>query len=328
MATPARRPRARPPLSIAVVRAAKGWYVQHGAEAFPVEAELPSTGALVTDGLGAVRAAASATAGGVPVDSLSLRSPVTTPCRVVAQAVNYRSHARESGAGEDPPAVFFRKSSGSITGPSDDVVRPAHVRLLDYEIELGLVIRRGPAAGTAVGDADLPGHVAGLVMCNDVSARDVQLAKGQFYESKSYPTFTPTGPRLVLLEAGDFARLPGLRLRLWVNGELRQDGTAADLVTAPAAALSLLARFQRLDAGDLLLTGTPGGTALQAPPAVVTKLGDLLLPTPVKWRAFFSRQERNPAYLKAGDVITASIASEDGTLDLGSQRTVVRDAAG
>jgi 2-keto-4-pentenoate hydratase/2-oxohepta-3-ene-1,7-dioic acid hydratase in catechol pathway len=290
-----------------------------------VEAQLPTTAALVADdGLGAVRAAASAMAGGVPVDGLSLLSPVTTPCRVVAQAVNYRSHARESGFGEDPPAVFFRKSSGSISGPTDDIVRPAHVRLLDYEIEVGLVIGRRLGVGTVVRDAELAGHVAGLVMCNDLSARDVQLEKGQFYESKSYPTFTPTGPRLVLLEAGDFPRLSGLQLRLWVNGELRQDGTAADMIIPPAAALSLLARFQRLDPGDLVLTGTPGGTALQAPPAVVAKMGDLLLPTPLKWRAFFSRQERNPAYLKAGDVITATVASEDGALDLGTQRTVVR----
>jgi 2-keto-4-pentenoate hydratase/2-oxohepta-3-ene-1,7-dioic acid hydratase in catechol pathway len=272
-----------------------------------------------------VGAAAATRAGGVPVDGLSLLSPVTTPCRVVAQAVNYRSHARQSGFGDDPLAVFFRKSSGSISGPTDDIVRPAHVRLLDYEVELGLVIRRGPAGGTAVRDADLPEYVAGLVMCNDISARDLQLTKGQFYESKSYPTFTPTGPRLVLLEADDFARLPRLRLWLWVNGELRQDGTAAELITGPAAALSPLAGFQRLDPGDLLLTGTPGGTALQAPPAVMAKLGDLFLPTPLKWRVFFARQERNPAYLQAGDVITASIASEDGVLDLGTQRTVVRD---
>jgi 2-keto-4-pentenoate hydratase/2-oxohepta-3-ene-1,7-dioic acid hydratase in catechol pathway len=275
MATPARRPRTRPPLSTAVVRTAEGWYVQLGAEAFPVEAELPSTAALVTEGLGAVRAAASARAGGVPVDSLSLLSPVTTPCRVVAQAVNYRSHARESGFDEESPAVFFRKSSGSISGPADDVLRPAHVRLLDYEIELGLVIGRGPVAGAAVGDADLPGHVAGLVMCNDISARDVQLVKGQFYESKSYPTFTPTGPRLVLLEAGDFARLPGLRLRLWVNGELRQDGTVADVVTGPAAALSLLARFGRDRA-----PGAAGGRGQDGRPAPANaaEVAGLLLP--------------------------------------------------
>jgi 2-keto-4-pentenoate hydratase/2-oxohepta-3-ene-1,7-dioic acid hydratase in catechol pathway len=260
----------------------------------------------------------------VPVGGLSLLSPITTPCRVVAQAVNYRSHARESGFGEEPPAVFFRKSSGSISGPTDDIVRPAHVRLLDYEIELGLVIRSGPTPGTAVPDADLPDHIAGLVMCNDISARDVQLTKGQFYESKSYPTFTPTGPRLVLLDPEDFARLAGLRLRLWVNGELRQDATVADMLIRPAAALTLLARFQPLDPGDVLLTGTPGGTALQAPPAVIEKLGDLL-PTPLKWRVFFSRQERNPAYLQAGDVVTASIATGDGALDLGTQHLVVRD---
>jgi 2-keto-4-pentenoate hydratase/2-oxohepta-3-ene-1,7-dioic acid hydratase in catechol pathway len=273
-----------------------------------------------------VQAAASATAGGVPAAGLSLRSPVTTPCRVVAQAVNYRSHARDTGGGEEPPAVFFRKSSASVSGPTDDVVRPGHVRLLDYELELGLVVGQRLAIGVTVTDADLPRYVAGLVMSNDISARDVQLEKGQFYESKSYPTFTPTGPRLVLLDPEDFQHLAGLRLRLWVNGELRQDGTVADMITRPAAALTLLARFQPLDPGDLVLTGTPGGTALQAPPVVIEKVGDLL-PTPLKWRVFFSRQQRNPAYLKAGDVITSSIATEDGVLDLGTQRLVVRDGS-
>jgi 2-keto-4-pentenoate hydratase/2-oxohepta-3-ene-1,7-dioic acid hydratase in catechol pathway len=245
---------------------------------------------------------------------------------VVAQAVNYHGHAQESGFGESPPAVFFRKSSASVSGPTDDVVNPAHVRLLDYELELGLVIGQRLAIGAAVTDADLPRYVAGLVMCNDVSARDVQLEKGQFYESKSYPTFTPTGPRLVLLDPEDLRHLSGLRLRLWVNQELRPDGTVADMITRPAAALTLLARFQPLDPGDLVLTGTPGGTALQAPPVVIEKVGDLL-PTPLKWRVFFARQQRNPAYLKAGDVITSSIATEDESLDLGTQRLVVRDGS-
>jgi len=313
-------------LSIDVIRTAKRWYVQRGSEAFPVDAELPTTAEFVAAGLDAVRAAASAAAGGVPADRLPLLSPVTTPCRVVAQAVNYRGHAQESGFGDSPPAVFFRKSSASISGPTDDVVRPGHVRLLDYELELGLVMGHQLPIGAAVTDADLPDYVAAVVMCNDVSARDVQLEQGQFYESKSYPTFTPTGPRLVLLDPEDFGRLVGLRLRLWVNGELRQDGTVADMIIRPAAALTLLARFQPLDPGDLVLTGTPGGTALQAPPAVIEKVGDLL-PTPLKWRVFFSRQARNPAYLKAGDQITASIATEDGALDLGRQRIVVRDHA-
>jgi 2-keto-4-pentenoate hydratase/2-oxohepta-3-ene-1,7-dioic acid hydratase in catechol pathway len=117
---------------------------------------------------------------------------------VVAQAVNYRSHARDTGSGEDPPAVFFRKSSASVSGPIGDVVRPGHVRLLDYELELGLVIGQRLAIGATVTDAGLPRYVAGLVMCNDISARDIQLEKGQFYESKSYPDLhsdrSPAGP--------------------------------------------------------------------------------------------------------------------------------------
>ena len=292
--------------------------------AFPVDAELPSTAELLTNGVGIVRVAASAGAGGVPAERLSLLSPVTTPCRVVAQAVNYRSHAQDAGVGDDPPPVFFRKSSASVSAPTGEVIWPAHVRLLDYELEVGLVMGHRLPIGAAVTEANLPNYVAAVVMCNDFSARDVQLEKGQFYESKSYPTFTPTGPRLVLLDPEDFPRLAGLRLRLWVNGELRQDGTVADMITRPAAALTLLARFQPLDPGDVLLTGTPGGTALQAPPAVIEKMGDLL-PTPLKWRVFFSRQERNPAFLKAGDQVTASIATGDGALDLGTQRVTIRD---
>jgi 2-keto-4-pentenoate hydratase/2-oxohepta-3-ene-1,7-dioic acid hydratase in catechol pathway len=314
-------------VSINVVRTAEGWWVQSAGQAFPVNADLPTTAALVTYGLAAVRASASAsTDGAVPADALSVLSPVTTPCRVVAQAVNSRTHARQSGFGDDAPVVFFRKSSASISGPTDDVVRPAHVRLLDYEVELGLVMRRELAIGSTVTDADLPRYVAGLVLVNDVSARDLQLEMSQFYESKSYPTFTPIGPRLVLLDQEDFAHLSRLRLRLWVNAELRQDGRTADMITGPAAALTLLARFQRLDPGDVLLTGTPGGTALRAPPGVVAKIGGLLSPR-LRWRIFFSREERNPDYLKAGDVVTASIATDDGALDLGTQRFVVRDAA-
>jgi 2-keto-4-pentenoate hydratase/2-oxohepta-3-ene-1,7-dioic acid hydratase in catechol pathway len=204
-------------------------------------------------------------------------------------------------------------------------VRPAHVRFLDYEIELGLVIGAPLAVGAVVTEEQLAHYVAGLVVCNDVSARDIQLTRTQFYESKSYPTFTPVGPYLTLLEREEFARLLDLRLRLWVNGELRQDRTLADMIVRPARALSLLARFQRLDPGDLLLTGTPGGTALKAPPKAVEKIA-ALLPAAVKWKAFFKNQEKNPRYLHAGDEVTATIATGDGCIDLGEQRTTVTDA--
>jgi 2-keto-4-pentenoate hydratase/2-oxohepta-3-ene-1,7-dioic acid hydratase in catechol pathway len=115
-------------LSINVIRTAERWWVQRGDEAFAVDADLPSTAALLGEGLEAVRAAGSAATGGVPADQLVLLSPVTTPCRVVAQAVNYPGHAQDAGVGEDRPPVFFRKSSASISPPTGEVIRPAHVR--------------------------------------------------------------------------------------------------------------------------------------------------------------------------------------------------------
>ena len=311
-------------MSTNVLRTADGWWVVLGDRAVPVDTKAVTTAELLAD-RAAVAEAAASTAPGTPVAGLAALSPVTTPCRVVAQMVNYRSHARDSGFTGDIPPAFFRKASGSVSGPYESVVRPPHVRFLDYEIELGLVMGAPLPVGTVVEERDLPAYVAGLVITNDVSARDVQLTMTQFYESKSYPTFTPAGPHLTLLEPDEFARLLDLRLRLSVNGDLRQDRTLADMIVRPAQALTLLARFQALDPGDLLLTGTPGGTALKAPPKPVEKIG-ALLPPAVKWKAFFKSQAKNPRYLRQGDVVTAAIATPDGRIDLGEQRTPVTDA--
>ncbi|WP_433473049.1 fumarylacetoacetate hydrolase family protein [Spirillospora sp. CA-142024] len=309
-------------MSTSILRTADAWWV-----VTPTGAAKVKTGATTTAALLADRQAitAAATGGGtVPVGELALVSPVTAPCRVVAQMTNFASHVTDTGGNPATvPLTFFRKSSGSISGPYDDVVRPAHVRLLDYEVEIGLVIGQEMPVGTAVTPDDLADHVAGLVVTNDVSARDVQLPQTQFYEAKSYPTFTPAGPRLVLLDAGEFKRFTDLRLKLSVNGEPRQDMTAADMIYDPVETLRALTRFQRLDPGDLLLTGTPVGTALSAPPKPVQKLASLL-PDAAKWRLFFRGQARNPKYLREGDVIEASVATDDGAIDLGTQRTTVR----
>jgi 2-keto-4-pentenoate hydratase/2-oxohepta-3-ene-1,7-dioic acid hydratase in catechol pathway len=242
---------------------------------------------------------------------------------VVAQAVNYRSHAQDSGLDPDKiPPIFFRKASHSLTGPTGDILRPPHMGFLDYEIELGLVIGADLPVGTTVTDATLARYVAALVVANDISARQIQLTKTQFYEAKSYPTFTPAGPWLTLVDTADLAALDALRLTLSVNGQVRQDNTTADMIVRPAQALTALSRFQPMAPGDLLLTGTPGGTALKAPPKAAEKLA-ALLPPATKWKLFFARQARNPRYLRDGDVITASIASHDGRLDLGNQHNTV-----
>lgn len=317
-------------MSVSVLRTSEGpstWYVEvpSTARAVQIDTEATTTAALLADRPAIEKAAATAAeaTGWVDVTTLAPVAPVTAPCRVVAQMVNFRSHAKDSGFDPDQvPPTFFRKASGSLTSPNSTIVRPEHVRFLDYEVELGLVLGAALPVGTVVTEDDLPRFVAGVVVTNDVSARDIQLPKGQFYESKSYPTFTPVGPRLVLLEPGEFAQLERLRLRLWVNDVLRQDRTLADMIVRPAEALTLLARFQSLDPGDLLLTGTPGGTALKAPPKIVEIIGGLLPPA-TKWKAFFARAASNPDYLQHGDVVTATITTDDGALDLGRQRTPV-----
>ncbi|MGW0358980.1 fumarylacetoacetate hydrolase family protein [Nocardia nova] len=311
-------------MTISVLRTVDGWWVRTPAGVARIDTAATTTRELLAD-RGAVLAA-SGSSDTVAVETLSLISPVTAPCRVVAQMTNFASHVKDSGGDpETVPLTFFRKASGSISGPYDDVIRPAHVSLLDYEVEIGLVFGREMPVGSEVTAENLADYVAGLVVTNDVSARDVQLPKTQFYEAKSYPTFTPVGPALVLLDADELKRFTDLRLRLWVNGGLRQDMTVADMIYRPVDALRELTRFQRMDPGDLLLTGTPVGTAISAPPRPVEIIGSLL-PPKVKWKLFFSRQARNPKYLRDGDVVEAAIGTDDGVLDLGRQRTVVRYA--
>lgn len=292
--------------------------------AAPIATSATTTADLLAD-RAAVDAAASGGGSTVAVEELSLLSPVTAPCRVIAQMTNFESHVKDSGM--DPktvPLTFFRKSSASISGPFDEIVRPPHVTLLDYEIEIGLVIGRPVPVGTTITDANLADYVAGLTITNDVSARDVQLPQTQFYEAKSYPTFTPVGPALLLVDAAELARFGDLRLRLSVGGEERQNALVdGDMLYRPLQALQSLTRFQDLAAGDLILTGTPAGTALTAPPKPIEMIGNLLPPA-LKWKAFFSRQAKNPKYLQHGDVVEASIATDDGALDLGAQRLAVR----
>jgi 2-keto-4-pentenoate hydratase/2-oxohepta-3-ene-1,7-dioic acid hydratase in catechol pathway len=317
-------------MSARLARTADGWWAVTPAGLVRLDLTAATTAGLLADravlqeAIDAAQAtAATAPRDAVPAGSVDLLSPVTAPARVVAQAVNYRSHATDSGFDPDAvPPAFFRKASHSITGPAGDIIRPDGVGFLDYEVELGLVIGTDMPVGTTVTEADLARYVAALVVANDVSARQIQLVKTQFYEAKSYPTFTPAGPWLTLVDASDLAQLESLRLTLRVNGEVRQDSTTADMIVRPARALTLLSRFQPMAPGDLLLTGTPGGTALKAPAKLAGLLAGLLPPA-TRWKLFFGREAANPRYLHDGDVITATIASPDGQLDLGTQRTTV-----
>ena len=302
-------------MTVSILRTADAWWVQTPSGAARIRTDAASTAEVLAD-----RAAIDAAAGSndtVPVQNLTLLSPVTTPCRLVAQATNYASHVRDTG--RDPaktPLTFFRKASGSVAGPFDDIVKPPHVQLLDYELEIGLLIGRELPVATEVTEANLAEFVHGLVVTNDVSARDVQLTKAQFYESKSYPTFTPIGPALVLVDADELKRFGDLRLQLRVNGEVRQNMVVeGDMLYTPVQALQTLAKFQKVDAGDVVLTGTPVGTALTA--------RGIENPNQMDLKTFLAGQAKNPNYLHHGDVVEATVATDDGAINLGTQRNKV-----
>lgn len=310
-------------MAVSILRTPDSWWVQTTSGASRIQTDATTTAELLLN-RSAIDAAAQDTAT-VPVESLDLVSPITRPCRLVAQATNFASHVADTGG--DPaktPLTFFRKASGSIAGPFDDVVKPRHVQLLDYEIEIGLVIGRELAVGTDVTQDNLTEFVCGLVLTNDVSARDVQMGKGQFFESKSYPTFTPIGPALVLVDADELGRFDELRLHLRVNGDARQDGLIkGDMHFHPLEALQGLSRFQELQPGDVVLTGTPVGTAIRAPKAAGASKPPAGKPT---FELFLASQADNPYYLHDGDLMEGSAMTDDGTIDLGVQRNKVRFA--
>ncbi|MEW5809187.1 MAG: fumarylacetoacetate hydrolase family protein [Actinomycetota bacterium] len=269
-------------------------------------------------------AAASQRPGHVPVSTVEILSPVTTPCRVICQGANYRQHAIESGMDPDhrPFNLFFDKTDAAVTGPTAGITKPAHVELLDYEIELALIMRQEVTAPTVITDQTLPEYVFGVTIANDVSARDVQLPQGQFLKGKSYRGFCPLGPVLAMLEPEDFPLLDDLDLRLHVNGELRQTDNTANMLYRPAETLTELTEFCNLSPGDVVLTGTPHGSVAKSPPAIVRRLATALLPEDKLWAAFI-KQNRNKGYLEPGDVVSASISNATGTLDLGTQRNTI-----
>ncbi|MFM2281940.1 MAG: hypothetical protein RLZZ444_4171, partial [Pseudomonadota bacterium] len=213
-----------------------------------------------------------------------------------------------------------------ISPANCDVIRPDRVKFLDYEIELGLVLRKTITAACTVRDDNLHDYVAGLVIVNDYSARDIQIPEMQFYKGKSFRTFGPIGPYLCLLEPQDMRKLYDLNLTLTVNGEVRQRDTTRNLVNRPPETIAELSSVQNLYAGDVIATGTPSGCALSVPSPGKQRIA-ALLPEAAKWKMFMKIQAKRTQYLKPGDRVEARIASADNTIDLGIQRNRIVGAA-
>ena len=298
------------------------WGVVRGGAITPVDGDFPTTADFI--GANPVESLSSLAGPTLPEAEVELLSPVTLNQQFICQGANYRQHMIESGM--DPDAkkfnMIFTKAPGCIVPADSPLIKPRRVQFLDYEIELGLVLRRDILSRQTIAEADLHDYVAGIVMVNDYSARDIQIPQMQFYKGKSFRTFGPIGPYLCLLDRAEMSKLRSLNLTLTVNGEIRQRDSTANLVYGPAETLSELSGVHDLLAGDLLSTGTPSGCALTIPSPARQRIA-ALFPERVKWKMFMKLQARRPQYLKAGDLVESRIVSADGTIDLGVQRNRV-----
>lgn len=209
----------------------------------------------------------------VDAEGLRIGAPIARPGKIVCIGLNYSDHAAESGL--EPPAepVVFMKAPNTMIGPYDEVLVPRGSVKTDWEVELAIVI--GKEARYLDGKEEALAVIAGYAISNDVSEREFQLERGgQWDKGKSCETFNPLGPWLVTAdEVGDPQNLP---LRLWVNGETRQDGDTKNMIFEVAEIVRYLSQFMVLEPGDVINTGTPAGVALGMPGQPYLRAGDVM----------------------------------------------------
>jgi 2-keto-4-pentenoate hydratase/2-oxohepta-3-ene-1,7-dioic acid hydratase in catechol pathway len=218
---------------------------------------------------------AAADAGQLPETEAPKRyaPPLATIGKIVCVGLNYTDHAAETGATPPPEPIIFMKAPDTVIGPEDDVLIPRRSVKTDYEVELAIVL------GTTARYLDSPGEaracVAGFAISNDVSEREFQIERhGQWDKGKNCETFNPFGPWIVTAdEVGDPSNLG---LRLWVNGELRQDGGTKNMIFGVDYLVWYLSQFMTLYPGDLINTGTPAGVVLGRPDKPYLRPGDVV----------------------------------------------------
>ncbi|MFF9910175.1 fumarylacetoacetate hydrolase family protein [Streptomyces sp. NPDC013457] len=251
-------------------------------------------GSLLADASTLDRIRAAVGAGVLPaLDATGLRigPPVGRIGKVVCIGLNYHGHAAETGAATPAEPVVFLKSADTVVGPDDTVLVPRRSTKTDWEVELAIVI--GRTARYLETDEQALAHVAGYAVAHDVSEREFQIERGGTWDKgKNCETFNPLGPWLVTTD--EVPDPQSLALRLWVNGELKQDGNTSDQIFGVAEVVRYVSQFMTLYPGDIINTGTPAGVAMGQP-------------------------EPKP-YLRAGDVVELEIEG------LGRQRQELKDA--
>ncbi len=194
--------------------------------------------------------------------------PIPRPGKIVCVGLNYRDHAEEQGTDLPSAPLLFAKYTTALIGPGDPIVIPSAVTKCDYEAELGVVIGR---TVKGVSKENALEAVAGYLVANDVSARDLQFGDGQWTRGKSPDTFCPVGPLVAAAEVPD---PEALSIRAILNGEVVQDSTTANLVFGIGEVISYASQTATLEEGDLILTGTPAGVGIFRTPPRLLQPGD------------------------------------------------------
>ena len=207
----------------------------------------------------------------IPIGDVRLLAPIERPPKFLAAGLNFEDHLKEVGLPRPPSPVFFNKQTTCVVGPGADVHKPRVSDMLDYEGELGVVIGTRCRHVPADSAFDV---VAGYLVVNDVTVRDWQLSSPTMTLGKSFDTHGPIGPWLTTADEIDDPQ--NLRIRTWLNDELMQDGSTADMIYDIATQIATLTTAFTLEPGDIIATGTPAGVGIARQPPLWMKAGDVV----------------------------------------------------
>jgi 2-keto-4-pentenoate hydratase/2-oxohepta-3-ene-1,7-dioic acid hydratase in catechol pathway len=200
-------------------------------------------------------------------------APVARPRKIICIGLNFHDHARESGMEIPKEPILFMKATNTVVGPYDNLMIPRRSQKTDWEVELGVIV--GQAARYLNSPEEAAHCIAGFCISHDVSEREFQLERGgQWSKGKSCDTFNPLGPWLST--ADDVPDVMNLPMKLWVNGELRQNGNTGTMIFGPTHLIHYISQFMTLEPGDLISTGTPPGVGLGMKPPQYLKAGNLV----------------------------------------------------
>ena len=197
----------------------------------------------------------------IPFREECLLAPIAFPPKIICLGFNYRDHIKEQNAAIPDEPIIFMKPHTSIIGSGANIVKPSFVKQLDYEAELAIVMGRR-AKNVAVSEAE--SCIFGYTILNDVSARDIQFKDKQWTRGKGFDTFAPTGP--CITTADQLQDTSDLRIRTWVNGELRQNSTTKNMLFNVFEIVHHLSRVMTLEPCDIIATGTPSGVGFALKP--------------------------------------------------------------